>query len=105
MANCIIRDDCIKRADVEKVLREEYANRPLDSDRRVIKSVFDKINRINSRDVRKNVRGRWDVWIEEIEDRHIKYKVIQCERCGYRADAEYRFCPNCGAIMDGGEQE
>lgn len=56
------------------------------------------------------IRGRW-------EDAHRygwsgTYWFIKCNNCGYERrddnhdlDAEYKFCPNCGARMDGGEQD
>lgn len=53
------------------------------------------------------MRGRW-------EDAHRygwsgTYWFIKCNNCGYERkddnhdlDAEYKFCPNCGARMEGG---
>ena len=56
------------------------------------------------------MQGRW-------EDAHRygwngTYWFIKCNNCEYERkddnhdlDAEYKFCPNCGARMDGGEQD
>ena len=39
------------------------------------------------------VHGRWRI---------IDFKGnVECSECGYTMDLEYKFCPNCGAKMDG----
>ena len=39
------------------------------------------------------VHGRWRI---------IDFKGnVECSECGYTMDLEYKYCPNCGAKMDG----
>ena len=55
---------------------------------------------IPAADVAPVVHGRWDV----VEGRRLDNAV--CSNCGRHFQAyyeAYRFCPNCGAKMDGGD--
>ena len=52
-------------------------------------------------DVAPVVHGRWNV----VEGRRLDNAI--CSNCGRHFQAyyeAYRFCPNCGAKMDGGEE-
>ena len=46
-------------------------------------------------------------WIEKVRHEHYPsgkpYPCDYCSACGKRGSAEYNFCPNCGAKMDGGK--
>ncbi len=53
-------------------------------------------------DVRENVHGEW----VDAEDSELNYYYSVCSHCGscLQIEKKYRnFCPNCGAIMDGGD--
>ena len=43
------------------------------------------------------VHGRWKRYIDEDEDVH----YYTCSVCNYMAIPRYKYCPNCGAKMDG----
>ena len=45
------------------------------------------------------VHGRWERYIDEEEDVH----YYTCSACNYMAIPRYKYCPNCGAKMDGDE--
>lgn len=54
---------------------------------------------------RKLSEGEWEIAVNPVEATFI------CSECGYfyteadpQAETEYKFCPNCGAKMKGGEE-
>ena len=66
-----------------------------------------EINAIPAADVVPVVRSRW----REREDLYYGWNVWECMNCheefileeGTPVDNEYKFCPNCGARMEGSE--
>lgn len=54
-------------------------------------------------DVAPVVHGEWSiVWVDQ---GHIDMeKMYKCSVCGGRKYNDYRYCPECGAIMDGGSK-
>lgn len=46
--------------------------------------------------------GRW-VPTEEMEE--IYDETYRCTECGFEMPGEWKYCPNCGARMDGGSHE
>ena len=52
-------------------------------------------------DVAPVVHGEWSiVWVDQ---GHIDMeKMYKCSVCGGRKYNDYRYCPECGAYMDGG---
>lgn len=65
-----------------------------------------RIDSIPAADVRPNVIGHWI----EREDMYYGWNIWECSECheefcieeGTPSDNEYKFCPNCGAKMEGG---
>ena len=56
-------------------------------------------------------QGEW-IKIEALQDRPqgewIKNDAFECSECAFRmivGDGAYNFCPNCGAMMIGGDDE
>ena len=48
--------------------------------------------------------GRWGTYhITGYDGLHPTY-TVPCSACAYEAIFTYRYCPNCGAKMDGGDQ-
>lgn len=50
-------------------------------------------------DVRPVVHGEWEFEYENL-DEQIEYCCTVCDWIGVNAN-KYKFCPNCGAMMDG----
>ena len=57
--------------------------------------VLSRMDEIPVADVRENVHGEWKVADGE----------IFCTKCGYMPEHASLYCPNCGAQMDGGDEE
>ena len=45
--------------------------------------------------------GRWSVKVLDIGGGD-KIRMLQCSKCSRNANMKSDFCPNCGALMDGG---
>ncbi len=54
---------------------------------------YKRISELHAADVRPVVRGKW-------EDEPIKGIRYHCSVCQGRFDYTWRFCPNCGAMME-----
>lgn len=62
------------------------------------------INRIPAADVVEVRHGEWEPIMQELN----YYDTCKCSVCGTVIDvseAHYKFCPNCGAKMDGERRE
>lgn len=57
--------------------------------------IVDFLKRLPAADVAPVRHGRWNNG----------YEVQNCSECGYRGKRSYKFCPNCGAKMDGGADD
>lgn len=58
-------------------------------------------------DVEPVVHGRWEGTADGYADGELVYDMWACSECGFNADGaeekpEWKYCPNCGAKMDGG---
>ena len=64
--------------------------------RAILQDIVDDVMEIPTADVAPVVHGDW------IEDGYIGYPCV-CSICGTPTDKEFRtrYCPNCGARMDG----
>ena len=79
-------DDFIRRDDARKALHTDYAY-----------AAMDVIKRVPAADVAEVEHGRW-------VDNGIPDSVLcGCSVCGFTCGASsFFYCPNCGAMMDGG---
>ena len=62
---------------------------------------FENKEQFPTADVAPVVHGEWSiVWVDR---GHIDMeKMYKCSVCGGRKYNDYRYCPECGAYMDGG---
>ncbi len=88
--------DYIKRSDALRALYNDYAY-----------AAMDVIKRLPAADVAEVVHGEW----LRTDDDWNSLTTIQCSICGeewcFETDDDvsllnYKYCPNCGAKMDGG---
>ena len=85
-------DDYIKREDVK---REAF-----DLDNNFVIDLCD-VNLIPSADVVPVRHGKWDAY-----DRYSQWIMhYKCSECNAVADDSYKYCPYCGAKMDGGTED
>ena len=61
-----------------------------------------EINSIQAADVAPVVHGRWESQVVRKPFVQVLYK---CSKCGYLVDRVSNYCPNCGAKMDGGDND
>lgn len=68
------------------------------------------IDRIPEADVAPVAHGSWDGTADGYADGELVYDMWNCSVCGFDADGAdekpaWKFCPNCGAKMDGKERQ
>lgn len=64
----------------------------------VLEDMLVRILTTHTADVVEVRRGKWT-------ENKTEYFLYGCSLCGYRVDNEYNFCPECGARMDGDEDD
>lgn len=57
-------------------------------------------------DVVEVVHGRWaenqhDSYDDDMLEEYVRWYTYTCSECGGEVMKDYRYCPNCGARMDG----
>lgn len=72
-------------------------------------AAFAKIRKLPAADVAEVVLGQWEGEGDGYADGEIVLDVWHCSQCGYciddgtdNQDCLLKYCPNCGAKMDGG---
>lgn len=92
----VIKNECISKLDVVRILQKAYAEGRVKA-KDGLASVLDDIN---AADVQPVEHSRW---IPMNDGTYNAY----CENCGHERGskawnkADYKYCPNCGARMDG----
>ena len=69
------------------------------TDEPIIKKLNEVIDFINSIDVSPVRHGRWLCFDTDTE------QFFLCNRCKKKEYWESNYCPNCGCLMDGGDDE
>ena len=92
-------NDLISRSELLREI-DAFMNRfAYDTDRILVDSFIRNASAIDAEPVR---HGEWsDYRINGYDGLHPVYET-QCSLCGGYARFTYRFCPHCGARMDGG---
>lgn len=62
-------------------------------------SYYEKMQSIPTADVRPVVRATWEKVMEQPYFRK-HYHVVACSACHKRGNQGWRYCPNCGAVME-----
>lgn len=67
------------------------------------------LDEIPTADVAPVRHGRWEGTADGYADGELVYDMWACSECGFDADGaeekpEWKYCPNCGAKMDGGAE-
>ena len=83
-------DEYIKRKAVINLITRRYENPEI---------CTQEINSIPAADVAPVVHGRWLCVDTDTE------QFFLCNRCKKKEYWESNYCPNCGCLMDGGEQD
>ena len=102
----IIKDDFIKRSDAllaafDLNVRDCSA---LLNNGIPYQHIKDALLAIKAIDVQPVVHGEWvDGGVDGVGACGIEYRYNKCSVCGYEYSfpMKYKFCPNCGARMDG----
>lgn len=88
-----------KYIECETVREGLYQLIRLPSSNTIWQEINDWINNISAADVQKVVHSEWN---------YCNDNTVFCNNCIYEADSDlarnnFKFCPNCGAIMDNDE--
>jgi hypothetical protein len=101
-------DEYIRRDAAMKAVASQYGACRSPAQNRMIDEIRNKIRRMPAADVAEVVNGEW----LRSDDDWDSLTTIQCSSCGeewcFETDDDvsllnYKYCPNCGARMDGGE--
>lgn len=87
----------IEREELNKTFDNVCSNEVL---RKQIRQYIDSVPSV---DVRQVVHAHWTISIDDFDDGFGERKYQFCSNCNtgvYKHDAK-KYCPNCGAIMDG----
>lgn len=96
-------DEYIKRQDAIEAIKNSapelvYYNRD---------EAVDAVNAVFAADVAPVRHGKWEGTADGYADGQLVYDIWNCSECGFDADGaeeepQWKFCPCCGARMDGG---
>ena len=89
--------DYVTRDSVLAILRNRYAD-ATDWEHRILERLANDVRDLPAEDVTNVRHGEW---LEEPD----RYMHWDCSRCGYvavRIRLDYKYCPHCGARMNGG---
>ena len=100
--------DYIRREDALFALRKAERGGSMTALTR-LERAYAEIREMPAADVAEVVHGQWEVEGDGYADGEIVLDVWYCSQCGYciddgtdNPDCLPKYCPNCGAKMDGG---
>ena len=103
-------DEYISREAARKEVASQYGACRSPAQNRMIDEIRNKIRRMHAADVAEVVHGEW----LRADDDWNSLTTIQCSLCSeewcFETDDDvsllnYKYCPNCGARMDGGKDD
>ena len=99
MSDYIERETVLRRIEEMRVKKYDYAPD-------VAQAIYDFVVDMDAADVAPVVHGRWE-YIPQTLDTLSQFR---CSVCGWWSldpsiDNAYNYCPNCGAKMDGGDDD
>ena len=104
MADYIRRDDAVKIAEKYGLTDGSVLGRHTG----LADCIASEISALPAADVAEVVHGQWDAEGDGYADGEIVLDVWYCSKCGYciddgtdNPDCLPKYCPNCGARMDG----
>ena len=113
MAGDYIRRDLAKKRFSKRLMwlkedvHDEYSGALLDG----CETDIELLDEIPAADVAEVVHGEWQGEGDGYADGALVYDVWDCSECGYciddgtdNPDCLPKYCPNCGAKMDGGDE-
>ena len=87
----------------ERIMRKHVPDIQDDELRPTLQSIRKFVNNRPAVDAEPVRHGRWGTYhITGYDGLHPTY-TVPCSECAYEAIFTYRYCPNCGARMDGGD--
>ena len=102
-------DEYIRRDAAMKAVASQYGACRSPAQNRMIDEIRNKIRRMPAADVAEVVHGQWEGEGDGYADGEIVLDVWHCSQCGYciddgtdNPDCLPKYCPGCGAKMDGG---
>lgn len=92
--------------DAEKII-ETISSRLDMQDSYLPVHFFDLIEVIPTADVKEVKHGQWNIVLDEsiLEHYNNDVDIFACSICGIKSKRPTKFCPSCGARMDGGVKE
>lgn len=89
----------IGRADLKIFNNPEYANG--------WNSAIEIIEKAPTADFKEVKHGQWNTVLDEsiLEHYNNDVDIFACSICGIKSNRPTKFCPSCGAKMDGGVKE
>ena len=93
--NEYIDREAFRRQLINRQITDQYFNA---RERHEIGCIIEMLDKAPTADVAPVVHGEW----KEPYDGFHDMIVIICSRCLYRGAKHFKYCPNCGAKMDGG---
>ena len=102
-------DEYIRRADALYAIQRQRGATRSPAQNRLLDLIKVDIVRAPAADVAEVVHGQWEAEGDGYADGEIVIDVWYCSKCGYciddgtdNPDCLPKYCPNCGAQMDGG---
>ena len=70
-------------------------------------AILEALRKVPTADVKEVKHGQWNTVLDEsiLEHYNNDVDIFACSICGIKSKRPTKFCPSCGARMDGGVKE